>query len=217
MSANRPEAGRVLSGQASRGQLNGGQPKSGLPESARPESARPESVRPESGRPESAQPDEAATDALQALCASALRLLSAARQTPARLRLAAGAASIEIEWPPPAIAPGPAQDQPAAGEAQHRARAGNEDLGEAGGRDQGAAPCIRAPMVGTFYHAPEPGSAPFVRAGDIVEAGQQVGILEVMKLMTPVQADQRARVLEFLVPDASPVEHGQPLISCACP
>ena len=212
MSANRPEPGRLLRGGPSRDSLNGG---------------RPNSDQPSSSLPESGPPDEAAADAVTALCASALRLLSAARQTPARLRLAAGTASVEIEWPAAATAPGPADSQLAARRAQHLVESARQDLDEPGRQDQdqnhdhdqnhdrATAPCIRAPMVGTFYHAAEPGSAPFVRAGDIVEAGQQVGILEVMKLMTPVQADQRTRVVEFLVPDASPVEHGQPLISCA--
>jgi acetyl-CoA carboxylase biotin carboxyl carrier protein len=72
-------------------------------------------------------------------------------------------------------------------------------------------------MVGTFYRAAEPGAAPFVQVGDPVETGQQVGIVEVMKLMTPVEADRPGRVVAILADDAVPVEHGQPLITCAAP
>lgn len=71
---------------------------------------------------------------------------------------------------------------------------------------------IRAPMVGTFYRAPEPGAAPFVEIGQTVEAGTIVCIVEVMKLMNSVPAGVRGTVLQVLVDDASPVQAGQPLI-----
>lgn len=76
---------------------------------------------------------------------------------------------------------------------------------------------ICAPLVGTFYHAPKPGEPPFVRPGDTVEAGQQVGILEAMKLMNPIEAEQPGVVAEILVPDGTGVEYGQPLIAFADP
>jgi acetyl-CoA carboxylase biotin carboxyl carrier protein len=72
---------------------------------------------------------------------------------------------------------------------------------------------IRSPIVGTFYLAPEPGSAPFVSVGDTVADGQQVGIVEAMKLMNRIDADAHGRVVEILVPDATPVEYDQPLIA----
>jgi acetyl-CoA carboxylase biotin carboxyl carrier protein len=72
---------------------------------------------------------------------------------------------------------------------------------------------VSAPMVGTFYHAPEPNAQPFVAVGDTVEAGQRVGILEAMKLMNDVHADYSGRVVEFLVPNGAPVEFDQPLIA----
>jgi acetyl-CoA carboxylase biotin carboxyl carrier protein len=70
-------------------------------------------------------------------------------------------------------------------------------------------------MVGVFYRAPQPGAEPFVSEGDTVRPGQQVAIIEVMKLMVPVEADRAGRVVEILVDDASPVEHGQPLLLLA--
>ena len=49
---------------------------------------------------------------------------------------------------------------------------------------------IEAPMVGTFYRAPDPGADPFVSVGDVVIAGQTLCILEAMKLMNEVKVDQ---------------------------
>ncbi|MBV9025428.1 MAG: acetyl-CoA carboxylase biotin carboxyl carrier protein [Streptomycetaceae bacterium] len=72
---------------------------------------------------------------------------------------------------------------------------------------------ITAPMVGAFYHAPEPGATPFVQEGDLVEKGQHIGIVEAMKLMNPIQAEQPGRVVEVLVGDGHPVEYDQPLIA----
>jgi acetyl-CoA carboxylase biotin carboxyl carrier protein len=72
---------------------------------------------------------------------------------------------------------------------------------------------VRAPMVGTFYRCPEPGSPPFVSVGDLVCAGQQVGIVEAMKLMNRIDADSAGRVTEILVPDATSVEYDQPMIA----
>ncbi|MFI9551637.1 acetyl-CoA carboxylase biotin carboxyl carrier protein [Nonomuraea endophytica] len=71
---------------------------------------------------------------------------------------------------------------------------------------------VTAPLVGTFYVAPEPGAAPFVRAGDRVEAGQTIGIVEAMKLMNPVAAEQSGEVVEVLAGNAEPVEYGQDLV-----
>lgn len=71
---------------------------------------------------------------------------------------------------------------------------------------------VCAPAIGTFYHAPEPGKPPFVEAGGLVEEGQQVGIIEAMKLMLPVDADRQGRVLAVLVADGQAVEYGEQLI-----
>ena len=68
-------------------------------------------------------------------------------------------------------------------------------------------------MIGTFYHAPEPGAPPFVSVGDLVAPGEQIGILEVMKMMSAVKADVAGTVREILAPDGGPVEFQQPLIA----
>jgi oxaloacetate decarboxylase alpha subunit len=68
---------------------------------------------------------------------------------------------------------------------------------------------IEAPMVGTFYRAPEPGSPPFVEEGEPVAAGQTLCILEAMKLMNEVKAETEGIVRAIHVGNAEPVEYGQ--------
>ena len=74
---------------------------------------------------------------------------------------------------------------------------------------------VRAPSVGVFYRAPEPGAPPFVGEGDTVRPGQQVAIVEAMKLMLPVEADRAGRVVEVLKRDGEPVEYGEVLFVLA--
>src|SRR5437660_1480532 len=70
---------------------------------------------------------------------------------------------------------------------------------------------LTASTVGVFYRSPSPGAAPFVKEGDKVSPGQQVAIVEAMKLMLPVEADRAGRIAEVLVKDGESVEFGQPL------
>jgi acetyl-CoA carboxylase biotin carboxyl carrier protein len=74
---------------------------------------------------------------------------------------------------------------------------------------------VTAPSVGTFYRRPEPGAKPFVVEGDVVRVGQQVGIVEAMKLMIPVEADRAGRVEKILRQDGDAVEYGEPLFALA--
>ena len=71
---------------------------------------------------------------------------------------------------------------------------------------------ITAPMVGTFYRAPTPSAAPFVSVGDMVVAGQTIGIIEAMKIMNEIAADYAGIVAELLVNNGQPVEYGSPLM-----
>lgn len=80
---------------------------------------------------------------------------------------------------------------------------------------EGSRVTIASPTLGTFYHAPSPGADPFVEVGDRVSVGQQVGIVEVMKLFTSVDSDVAGTVVEILVADATLVEYGQALITIA--
>jgi oxaloacetate decarboxylase alpha subunit len=68
---------------------------------------------------------------------------------------------------------------------------------------------VEAPMVGTFYRAPEPGAAPFVEEGSPVAQGQTLCILEAMKLMNEVKSDVEGIVRAIHVANAEPVEFGQ--------
>ena len=70
---------------------------------------------------------------------------------------------------------------------------------------------ITAPMVGTFYRAPGPTVTPFVEEGDEVEEGQTVCILEAMKLMNEITAEEKGVIRKILVENGQPVEYGQVL------
>jgi len=72
---------------------------------------------------------------------------------------------------------------------------------------------LRAPMVGTFYRAPEPGAPPYVEVGTRVEPDSTVCIIEVMKLMNSVPAGCAGVVTQVYVGNAEPVEYGQPLVA----
>jgi acetyl-CoA carboxylase biotin carboxyl carrier protein len=126
----------------------------------------------------------------------------------ASLSLRLGSSSLEITWAQPepsAVAVGavpvgatlvapPANPETAAAEPADGVKA------------------IEAPLVGTFYIAPEPGAGPFVTVGERVQPGQPVGIVEAMKLMNPVCSQWAGEVVEVLVDDGEPVEFGQPLV-----
>lgn len=74
---------------------------------------------------------------------------------------------------------------------------------------------ITSPMVGTFYQASSPNSAPFVEIGQTIKVGQVLCIIEAMKLLNQIEADQAGVIKEILVKDGSPVEYGQPLFVIA--
>ncbi len=71
--------------------------------------------------------------------------------------------------------------------------------------------CVTSPMVGTFYAAPAPGEPAFVQVGDEVAANQTLCIVEAMKLMNEIGAEEVGTVREVCVEDATPVEFGTPL------
>jgi oxaloacetate decarboxylase (Na+ extruding) subunit alpha len=68
---------------------------------------------------------------------------------------------------------------------------------------------VEAPMVGTFYRAPQPGAPPFVEEGDAVASGQTLCILEAMKLMNEIKSETEGIVRTIHVQNAQPVEFGQ--------
>jgi acetyl-CoA carboxylase biotin carboxyl carrier protein len=142
---------------------------------------------------------------LESVCRSVTELARAAPKPPRRIRLQHGQTTVEVEWPDPETAAAvpvtgtlPEAPEPASGQEV---------------RDGLRYVC--APMVGTFYHCPEPGTPPFVSVGDVVRPGQTIGILEVMKMMSPVEADTGGRIVEILAPDAHSVEYQERLIAIA--
>lgn len=72
---------------------------------------------------------------------------------------------------------------------------------------------VTAPNLGTFYRAPKPGAAPYVEIGDTVAEGEELCLIEVMKLFTAVRADVAGRLHAVLAEDGSMVEAGQPLFA----
>lgn len=70
---------------------------------------------------------------------------------------------------------------------------------------------VKSPMVGTFYLSSAPGSKPFVEMGQSVNAGDTLCIIEAMKLLNEIEADQGGSVKAILVENGQPVEYGQPL------
>lgn len=70
---------------------------------------------------------------------------------------------------------------------------------------------IKSPMIGTFYKSPNPETAPFIKVGDVVKAGDTVCIIEAMKLFNEVESEVSGKVIKILVDDAEPVEFDQPL------
>jgi acetyl-CoA carboxylase biotin carboxyl carrier protein len=70
---------------------------------------------------------------------------------------------------------------------------------------------ITAPMVGTFYASPSPGSKAFIEIGDEIKVGQVLCIIEAMKMMNQIEADRAGKVTSIMARNGDPVEFGQPL------
>ncbi len=74
---------------------------------------------------------------------------------------------------------------------------------------------VRSPMVGTFYRAPAPGSKNFAEVGQNVNAGDTICLIEAMKLLNEIEADQGGVIKAILVENGQPVEYGEPLFVIA--
>jgi len=70
---------------------------------------------------------------------------------------------------------------------------------------------VTSPMVGSFYRAPSPGTAPFVEEGQSVKTGDTLCIIEAMKLLNQIEADKAGTIKAILVENGAPVEYGQAL------
>jgi acetyl-CoA carboxylase biotin carboxyl carrier protein len=72
---------------------------------------------------------------------------------------------------------------------------------------------VKSPIVGTFYDAPTPGAAAFVKVGDHVDVGQVLCIIESMKLMNEIEAELAGVIAAKLVENGRPVEYGEALFA----
>jgi acetyl-CoA carboxylase biotin carboxyl carrier protein len=106
-----------------------------------------------------------------------------------------------VALPAAAAVPAPAAP-PAAGAAPPAAAAAAPAAG---------AVLVTAPLVGRFYRSPSPDAGPYVEVGDRVRKGQVLCIIEAMKLMNQIEAEQGGTVRAILVDDGKPVEFGEPL------
>lgn len=71
---------------------------------------------------------------------------------------------------------------------------------------------IVSPLPGVFYRKPGPGKDPFAEVGDTIEKGQTLGIVEIMKQFTEIQADFAGVVESFAVAEGDMVNPGETLI-----
>ncbi len=115
--------------------------------------------------------------------------------------VAAAPVAVAAPAPLPAAAPAPASTPSAAPVAAPAAPAAAEV------EEEGHA--VTAPMVGTFYSAPSPGSPPFVQVGDRVSEGDTLCIVEAMKMMNQIEAEVSGTVKSIRVQNGEPVEYGQ--------
>ena len=70
---------------------------------------------------------------------------------------------------------------------------------------------VKSPMVGTFYSASSPEAKPFVQVGSVVKEGETICIIEAMKILNEIEADQSGTVTKILVTNGQAVEYGQPM------
>jgi acetyl-CoA carboxylase biotin carboxyl carrier protein len=144
-------------------------------------------------------PVSGAEPLLEAVVRRAAQIEAATSAPVRRVKVQADDMVVEIEW------------SVAEGAAAHTATAASPGETSAE-KDADGRVTVQSPAVGLFYRAPEPGAKPFVEVGDFVEVGQQIGILEAMKLMNPIESEHAGQVIEILAENETPVEYGQPLL-----
>lgn len=152
--------------------------------------------------------------AMDNACAAVLSLLAALDRAPTTIKVHTEGVDLELSWAAPVVSAAPALPVPSTPAppvlVAVESPAGHSSLEAAAGLDH-----IHAPTVGVFYRRPDPSSPPFVAEGDVVTPGQQLGIVEAMKLMIPVVSDRSGRIGSILKADGSPTEYGEPLFTLA--
>ncbi|KAK7365035.1 hypothetical protein VNO80_13799 [Phaseolus coccineus] len=128
----------------------------------------------------------------------------------------------EALQPPPVMAPAslppmhystfaPPPAAPAAAPASSSSPKALPALPSPGKASSSSHPPLKSPIAGTFYRSPGPGEPPFVKVGDKVKKGQVVCIIEAMKLMNEIEAEESGTVTEILIEDAQPISLDTPL------
>ena len=130
----------------------------------------------------------------------------------AEIEISEGEESVRISRSSSAVVPAAQVHVPVAAPAvAPAAEPSVESAEEAPGDDLPDGHKVVSPMVGTFYSAPSPGARSFVNVGDQVEEGDTLCIVEAMKMLNRIEADQAGVVRAILVENAAPVEYGQAL------
>jgi acetyl-CoA carboxylase biotin carboxyl carrier protein len=146
------------------------------------------------------------TEALAQVRHEAERVIAAVGQQVSRMVLRAGPYALEVEW----------QDAAGGAAAPAAGPLAADRPGPADGPPPGQTE-VTAPLVGVFYRSPAPGEPPFVGVGDVVAKGQQLAVIEAMKLMNAITAPAAGTVVAVLAEDRELVEYGQPLVCLAGP
>ena len=118
------------------------------------------------------------------------------KQADNRVRIRRGGEVVAYSAPAPVAPP-----RPAAGEPAREPPAVDSKL-----------IVVKSPMVGTFYRASGPDTAPFIKVGDHIGPEKTVCIVEAMKVFNEIPAGVSGKVVAILVENGAPVEFGQPLI-----
>ncbi len=122
-----------------------------------------------------------------------------------KIRISKYASGTNVASNPAPAAPAAVPAPPAAAQVQQPEAAPAPEPAKHSGTE------IKSPMVGTFYRSPSPDVDPYVQANDVVKKGQVLCIIEAMKLMNEIEAEQDGRIVEVLIENAQPVEYNQPL------
>jgi acetyl-CoA carboxylase biotin carboxyl carrier protein len=147
-------------------------------------------------------PEVLADADLSSLTDQAVNLVGRLPGQVSRIRVRAGSAEIEVEWQS-----GAANGHDSAPAARP---AGAEPAGQPAASSTALA--VLAPVVGIFYAGPSPDEPPFVTVGERVTAGQQIGIIEAMKLMNHISAETDGTVTAIHVSSGQSVEFDQLLM-----
>lgn len=148
-----------------------------------------------------------------------VELLARLDRPPSNVSIRAGEVCVDIAWSNPAPVAAPAYapvfvPPPAQAAAPQHLEAPAGPAGPAVAEAAGPpTEYLTSPGVGVFYHAKEPGAEPFVTVGSVVRPGQQIGIIEAMKLMMPVEADKAGRITAALKGNGEAVEYDEALFA----